>query len=154
MKGFQACLWALAVFTALMPGILTWFLLCSDTFPRDVCFSRLFSLQLSLARSSSERISPPSLLSKIPIHEEAADILPNQPYATKVSTHNMSFAPSIAPMRGDLLILVVSDWKSFTGVLGRAIREGWARNVLKQERYIYRVIFFVGECSGIIGGTA
>lgn len=148
MKAVRVLLFTAAALTALMPGVITWVMLCSEALPRNECISRLtrFDIRLGgdVAKRSPQQLSP---IGDIGQHDvpEATGMAAAGPGA---SFGNLSFTPSDIKGARDLLVAVVSDWSTFTGPLGAASRE-WARYLLGQKKHTFAVIYFVGQCPGL-----
>ncbi len=144
MRPLRAVMLGIGLCSALIPGILTWFVLCLEYSSGDVCASRLMSLSMSLSSEYPAQRDVPHLSRSG--HEGALD---SGVADDRGRYSNLSFVPDRDIISADVLIAVVSDWPSFTGGLGKASREGWASYIQKRKRHKYYVVFFVGQCPGL-----
>lgn len=150
MKFARTILFFLAGLAAIMPGIVTWVILCSETSPRPECVARLLRFQLSLDKKGvrSGYVRSPPLLD----FQTETPRIPDK--TSTVSIGNLTFVPTdIEYKTGDMLFAVVSDWNTFTGQLGHASRAGWTNYLLTRKKHVYAVVYFVGQCPGLFPGT-
>ena len=163
MKYISIIFWLLAIVSALIPGALTWLMLCSEHHTMGECLSRLSSFQLYLskgpgvpARVSSYDSNPrlPSALFPSDLHQGRLNWGPDAPGSMKHSLdatiNGLYFHHPLTSAQGDALISVMSDWNTFVGSLGEAARKGWATFLTARRRkYTYQVLFFTGQCPGL-----
>jgi hypothetical protein len=153
MKALRAVLFVAAALTALMPGIVTWVMLCSESRPRDECVSRLSRLQLSLTFGDESTISAQRRAASITHLSDLESVnTPTDTLTGNSHAANLSFAPGRIVGNRDMLVAVVSDWRTFTGALGTASRE-WARYLSSLKKHTISVIYFVGQCPGLTPGA-
>lgn len=149
MKAVRAAFFIAAALTALMPGVVTWMMLCSSSLSRSECFHRLGRLELSLAAvaedANNKRLQP-QLSSVEDLSNPGGSAL--EP-SGRSSFGNLSFEAGQISGSKDMLVAVVSDWHTFTGPLGLASRE-WARYLGDQKKHGFSVIYFVGQCPGLL----